>query len=85
MTDQPGSLAPFIELDPERPGLDEARLAGYYIPVWAIIGYLEGVGWDVRRAAQAYGVPVEAVEGAITFYRQHAEVIDARIDANTAA
>ncbi len=41
----------YIEQNPHRPGLDEARLIGYGAAVWALIGYLSGAMGDVQRVA----------------------------------
>ena len=73
-----------IELNPQRPGLAEARLRLFHVPVWALIGYLQTPGADVARVAEDYAVPVAAVEAAQAYYRRHQALIDARIAANNA-
>jgi uncharacterized protein (DUF433 family) len=75
----------YIEPNPNRPGLDEARLRDYGVAIWAIIGYWRGYNGDVDRVAREYVVPREAVEAAVEYYRQHEAVIDARIQANDIA
>lgn len=75
-------IAEYIELNPHRPGLDEARLKESGVPVWALIGYLPAVGSAVSRVAADYDLPVEAVEAAIAYYHRHREIVDARIAAN---
>ena len=77
-------ITQYIELNPHRPGLDEARLKNYGVAVWALIGYLPAVGNDVSQVAHDYDVPVEAVEAAIAYYRRHRPLIDARIAAKSA-
>ncbi len=72
----------YIEQNPHRPGLDEARLIGYGVAVWALIGYLGGAMGDVQRVAEDYDIPVEAVEAAIAYYNEHQILIDARRAAN---
>lgn len=72
----------YIEQNPHRPGLDEARLIGYGVAVWALVGYLSGASGDVQRVADDYDIPVEAVEAAIAYYHEHQIVIDARRAAN---
>ncbi len=72
----------YIEQNPHRPGLDEARLVGYGVAVWALIGYLTGAAGDRERVAEDYDIPVEAVEAAIAYYESHRVVIDARRAAN---
>jgi uncharacterized protein (DUF433 family) len=74
----------WIEQQPHRPDPAEARLVEFGIPVWALVGYLEAVRNDVAQVADDYEVPCEAVEAALAYYRQHRQVIDARIAANAA-
>ena len=76
-------IAQYIERNPHKPGLDEAWLKDFGVPVWALIGYLNlAVGGDVDRVAKDYHLPREAVEAAIAFYQRHRCRIDARIAAN---
>ena len=75
----------YIEPNPNRPGLDEARLRDYGVAVWAIVGYWLGYNGDIDRVAREYAVPRAAVEAAVQYYRQHKPLIDARIQANTIA
>ena len=63
-------------------GAAEARLKHSKVSVWAIIGHLGGEDGDVRRVADNYDVPVEAVEAALAYYREHRAVIDDRVAAN---
>ena len=72
----------FIEPNPHNPGADEARIARYGVPVWAVIGYLQAVGGDEECVARDYELPIEAVGAAIAYYRHHQKIIDARIDSN---
>lgn len=72
----------YIELNPNRPGRAEARVVGYAVPVWALVGYLEAVDGDVAQAAHDYRLPEEAVEAAVAYYRRHKTLIDARLEAN---
>ncbi len=74
----------YIELNPQRPGVAEARLTMLHVPVWALIGYLQTPGADVARVAEDYDVPVAAVEAAQAYYGRHKDLIDARIAANNA-
>jgi uncharacterized protein (DUF433 family) len=78
-------IARYIEENPAKPGLADARLIGYAVPVWALIGYLPAVGHRADKVAEDYDLPVEAVEAALAYYRQHQDVIDARIAANRVA
>lgn len=77
-------IARWIERDPRRPGPEEARLRDAKIAIWAIIGYLRTVDGDRRHAADAYGIPPEAVEAAVAYYQEHRESLDARLAANAA-
>lgn len=72
----------YIEPNPFRPGIADARLRGYGVSVWALVGYYEAVHHDLERVARDYRVPREAVEAALAYYQQHRDVIDARMEAN---
>lgn len=72
----------FIEENPFRPGVADARLTDSGVPVWAIIGYLPAVGDNPDRVAKSYDLPREAVDAALAYYDRHRRVIDARIAAN---
>lgn len=85
MTTDNDLINQFVELNPNRPGLDDARLSGFGVPVWAVVGYWLGYDGDVDRVAREYGVPREAVEAVLEYYRQHKSLIDARIQANAIA
>lgn len=74
----------YLEPNPYRHGLADVAVKGAGVPVWALIGYLQAAKGDVARVAKDYALPPEAVEAAITFYRRHRAVIDARIAANAA-
>jgi uncharacterized protein (DUF433 family) len=75
-------IAAHIEQHPRRPGLDEARLIGFCVPVWALVGYSFAVNGDIERIAADYDVPVDAVAAALAYYRRHRALIDARLAAN---
>lgn len=74
----------YLEPDPHHLGADEVRLKGFYVSVWAIIGYWKAYNGDVAEVAEGFEIPVEAVEAALTYYRRHREIIDARLDPNAA-
>lgn len=74
-------IARYIEENPHRPGADEVRLIGFGVSVWALIGYLHGVG-DPKQVAADYDLPPEAISAAIAYYEQHPAIIDARLAAN---
>ena len=72
----------YIEPNPHKPGIAEARLKEYGVPVWALIGYLPAVRGDRALVAHDYGVPVEAIEAAYLYYLRYQPIIDSRISAN---
>ncbi|MBI4504454.1 MAG: hypothetical protein HY691_02875 [Chloroflexi bacterium] len=74
----------YIELNPNRPGVDEARVVDYQVPVWALVAYWSAVNRDIARVAKDYGLPEDAVAAVLAFYRQHSAVIDARIATDAA-
>jgi uncharacterized protein (DUF433 family) len=63
----------------------EAVLVEFEIPVWAIIGQLKALNWDVQRVANDYDVSEDSVTAAVDYYRKHAAAIDARLQANLPA
>lgn len=65
-------------------GRADARLRGYGVSVWAVVAYLQMVGGDLDRVAEDYGLPHDAVQAALAYYRQHQELIDARLRLNAA-
>lgn len=75
-------IARYIEGNPHKPGISEARLVGYNVPVWAIIGHLPAVDGDPRGVARDYDLPEEAVAAALAYYQRHRWLIDARIEEN---
>ncbi len=80
MASQVDLIKRYIAEDPYRPGPAEARLTSYGTRVWAIISYYQqAVNHDLDRVARDYGIPREAIEAALAYYREHQNVIDARI------
>jgi len=85
MTSDEALVARYVEENPYRPGAANVRLVSPYgVPVWALVGYLSVVENDPVRVAEDYELPLEAVEAALAYYRQHKTAIDARIAANAA-
>lgn len=72
----------WIEPHPWKGGAAEALLRDSGIAVWAIVGYLGGEAGDPAAAAEAYDIPVEAVEAALAYYREHRGALDERLAAN---
>ncbi len=73
------AIAQYIGMAPHRHGVHYATLREEGIPVWALIGHLIGVDWDVRQVAEDYEIPPAAVEAAVLYYRQHKDALDAVI------
>lgn len=72
----------FIELDPRRPRLDDARIKEHGVAVWAIVGRLEAAHGDIEAAAADYDLPADAVRAALAYYERYRDAIDARRAAN---
>lgn len=72
----------YVTEDVRWPGAAEARITGYGVPVWALIGYLRAVDGDINRVAHDYDLPDEAVRAAEAYYRQNRDTIDARLIEN---
>ena len=77
-------IAEYIVIMPDHSDLEDARLAQYGIPVWALVGYLPAAHGNLGEIAEAYQVPLDAVLAAFAFYARHKAVIDERIAANSA-
>ena len=78
-------IARHIEPDPEHPGPADVRLVAFGVPVWALAGQYNALDGDIPQIAADFALPREAVEAALTYYRRHQAVIDARIAANNPA
>lgn len=74
----------WIEPNPHRPGADEAWVAGYGVPVWALIGQLPAVKGNLDQLARGYALPREAVDAALAHYARNKAVIDNRLASNAA-
>lgn len=81
----PSPIERWIEPNPHYPGPQEARLVEYGVSVWVLIAYLRAVDGDVARVAEDYALPLEAVEAAIAYYREHQSLIDVQIVLNAVA
>jgi uncharacterized protein (DUF433 family) len=78
-------IARYIEPNPHRSGPQGGRLRGYGVAVWALVADWKGADGDAVQVASDYEVPQEAVEAALAYYRQHQDLIDARLALNEAA
>jgi uncharacterized protein (DUF433 family) len=72
----------YIEPNPHRVGIAEARLKQYGISVWALIGHLAARENDLVQVALDYDIPPDAVKAACAYYERHRALIDARLAAN---
>jgi uncharacterized protein (DUF433 family) len=78
-------IARYIEPNPHKPWPDEAWVGNSAVPVWILVAYLRAVGGDVEQLADAYyTLPREAIRAALAYYRDHRDLIDARIARNAA-
>jgi uncharacterized protein (DUF433 family) len=85
--DRSGSVAEEVEiaLDPNRPGVERARLVEAGVAVWALIGYMGGENGDIARTAADYGISEAEVRAALAYYRAHRTEIDALLARQRAA
>jgi uncharacterized protein (DUF433 family) len=74
----------WIEEDPHKRPVADARLKEYGIPVWALIMHLQAVDGDLDQVARDYEVPHEAARAAVAFYHRHKAAIDYRVTMNAA-
>jgi hypothetical protein len=63
-----------VNVDHDHPSY--ARLAGYGIPVWAVIGTWKASG-DLHAVAREWDIAVEYVQAALAYYRRYGKYIDA--------
>ncbi len=78
-------IAEYIEPNPYKSGLDQARIVGAGVSVWAFISNLQAVNDDLTQAAKDYDVSREAAEAALHYYQRHKDLIDARIAVSDAS
>jgi uncharacterized protein (DUF433 family) len=74
----------YVQADSLLPGVEEARIVGFGIPVWALIGHYQATGEDPEGLAFDYGIPLDAVTAGLAYYERHTCAIDARLAANAA-
>ncbi len=77
-------IAQYIEANPMRPGVDEARIVGTGVPVWALVADSEIAKVPVVTLAADYKISPDAVRAALAYYQQHKAAFDARLAANDA-
>jgi uncharacterized protein (DUF433 family) len=69
----------YITEDAIRSGPADARLTGFGTHVWALISYYQqAVNQSIDQVAYDYGIPREAVEAALAYYRQHKLILITR-------
>ena len=74
----------WIVPNPNKPGKEEAVIRDYYVPVWALIGYLPMVNAAPEQLASGFDLPLEAVEAALAYYARYKAFIDVRLAQNAA-
>lgn len=72
----------YIEENPFKPGLANARLVESGMAIWAFAGALEAGDNDAAQIAHDYELSSEQVEAAIAYYQRYQEIIDDRRAAN---
>jgi uncharacterized protein (DUF433 family) len=82
MKDDDALITKSIELNPDKPGLDQARLKEYGVAVWALVAYCRAANGDLDQVVQDYEIPREQVEAALAYYRRHRTLVDARVAIN---
>ena len=75
-------IGQYIEQHPRKGGLDEARLKGYGISVWATAGELQAPGVSLDELAYGFDIPLDAIRAAAVYYARHKLLIDNRLLAN---
>lgn len=84
MSEDQELVSKYIEEDSYLTAASYARIAGYGVPVWALIGYLRVVDGDMARVAGDYDVPEDAMRAALLYYARHQVEIDGHLAANAA-
>lgn len=59
------ALSQHVEADPIHTGPGDVRLVASGVAVWAIVGHLAAVEWDLAQTAEDYAIPVVEVEAAL--------------------
>ncbi|SRR5215204_5502081 len=85
--ERPEALASLVELDPDQPVVDQARLVDSGVAVWAIVNHIGNVidgeieddveATTVAQTAHDYQISAVEVVAAFDFYRRHRAEIDA--------
>ena len=75
-------VAAFIEPDPYHPGPMDVVVRERHIHVWALVNYLVAAEGDIEQTAAAYHISTDAVRAAMAYYKDHQEIIEARLEAN---
>jgi uncharacterized protein (DUF433 family) len=77
-------IARYIAPDSLGRGVEEARLARYGVPIWALIGHMRAIDGTSEQVAFDYDIPLDVMKAALAYYKLHRHAIDARIAANVA-
>ena len=77
-----GLVAALIERDPYHPGAMNVAVRERHIPVWALVDHLVVTDGNIEQTAAAYHISTDAVRAALAYYKDHKEIIEARLEAN---
>ena len=75
-------VAALIAPDPYHPGSMNVVVRERHVPVWALVNYLVAAEGDIDRVAADYRISTDAVRAALAYYKDHKEIIEARLEAN---
>jgi uncharacterized protein (DUF433 family) len=74
----------WIEQNPHKRPIADARIRGHGVAVWAIVAHYDATTGNADQVAAGFNPPVEAVRAALAYYKRHKKLIDARITINAA-
>ena len=82
MREEDTLITDYVELNPDKPGFDQARLKEFGVAIWALVAYYQVVNGDLNQVAHDYEIPCEQVKAALAYYKRHRTLIDARVAIN---
>lgn len=74
----------YIEVTTKPGTRGEPVIRGKGFPVWSIVGYYLATGGKTQTMIEDYGgeLTIEEIDAAMAYYKQHQDVIDAKLRAN---
>jgi hypothetical protein len=81
--DEQDLIARWIEPDPHDRMANRSWIVDHAVSVLAVVLRWQALAGDIEAVARVLQVPVDAVEAALTYYRRHQAVFDARITLDT--